>query len=104
MRKNVEIDEVVLKRIMEGKYMQGSLHYNKLTKRLEFTYYHRKRGSKDRLIATLEHGWLKESPKRVKFHLSVKKAIGTARIISAMEREQRTACNFLIDREIVDRV
>lgn len=104
MRKNVEIDEMVLKRIMEGKYMQGSLHYNQQTKRLVFTYYNRKKGSKDRLIATLEHGWLKESPRRVKYYISLKKSIGTARMIAAMERENRVASSHLMDREIVDRV
>lgn len=31
MRKYIEIDEEVLKSIMEGTYVQGSLHYNKHT-------------------------------------------------------------------------
>lgn len=104
MRKNIEIDEQVLKSIMEGKFVQGSLHYNGQVKRIEFTAYKRKRRSKDKLIAMMEHGWLKESPERIKYYISLKKSIGTARMIAAMEREQRTASSHLMDREIVDRV
>ena len=104
MRKYIEIDEQVLKSIMEGKYVQGSLHYNEQARRIEFIGYKRKKRIKDKVIAILEHGWLKESPKRVKYYISLKKSIGTARMIAAMEREQRTASSHLMDREIVDRV
>ena len=36
--------------------------------------------------------------------ISLKKSIGTARMIAAMERENRVASSHLMDREIVDRV
>ena len=104
MRKYIEINEEVLKSIMEGKFVQGSLHYNEQAKRIEFTGYKRKKRGKDLVIAVLEHGWLKESPKRVKYYISLKKSIGTARMIAAMERENREASSHLMDREIVDRV
>lgn len=41
---------------------------------------------------------------RVEFYSSLKKSIGTARMIAAMERENRVASSHLMDREIVDRV
>ena len=104
MRKYIEINEEVLKSIMEGKFVQGSLHYNEQAKRIEFTGYKRKKRGKDLVLAVLEHGWLKESPKRVKYYISLKKSIGTARMIAAMERENRVASSHLMDREIVDRV
>ena len=104
MRKYIEIDEEVLKSIMEGKFVQGSLHYNKQAKCIDFNHYKRKKRLKDKVIAILEHGWLKESPKRVKYYISLKKSIGTARMIAAMERENRVASSHLMDREIVDRV
>lgn len=104
MRKYIEIDEEVLKCIMEGKYVKGSLHYNEQAKRIDFNHYKRKKRMKDKLIAALEHGWLKESPKNFKYYISLKKSIGIARVIAAMEREQRTACSHLMDREIVERV
>ena len=104
MRKNIEINEEVLKSIMNGTYVQGSLHYNEQAKRIEFIGYKRKKRGKDLVIAVLEHDWLKESPKRVKYYISLKKSIGTARMIAAMERENRVASSHLMDREIVDRV
>ncbi len=106
MRKYIEIDEKVLECILEGKYVEGSMHQNAETGRIEFKAYnrHRRKHKPDKLIAVLEHGWLKESPKRVKYYISLKKSIGTARMISAMEREQRVASSHLMDREIVDRV
>ena len=104
MRKYIEINEEVLKSIMNGTYVQGSLHYNEQAKRIEFTGYKRNKRGKDLVIAVLEHGWLKESPKRVKYYISLKKSIGTARMIAAMERENRVASSHLMDREIVDRV
>ena len=104
MRKYIEIDEEVLKSIMEGKFVQGSLHYNEQAKRIDFNYYKRKERVKDKLIAAMEHGWLKESTENFKFFISLKKSIGIARVVAAIEREQRKACGHLMDREIVDRV
>jgi hypothetical protein len=104
MRKYIEINEEVLKSIMEGKFVQGSLHYNEQAKRIDFNHYKRKERVKDKLIAAMEHGWLKESTENFKFFISLKKSIGIARVVAAMEREQRTACSHLMDREIVDRV
>ena len=75
MRKYIEINEEVLKSIMNGTYVQGSLHYNKQAKRIDFNHYKRKKRLKDKVIAILEHGWLKESPKRVKYYISLKKSI-----------------------------
>jgi hypothetical protein len=104
MRKYIEINEEVLKSIMEGKFVQGSLHYNEQAKRIDFNHYKRKERVKDKLIAAMEHGWLKESTENFKFFISLKKSIGIARLVAAMEREQRTACSHLMDREIVERV
>ena len=71
MRKYVEIEEEVLKCIMEGKYVKGSLHYNEQAKRIDFNYYKRKERVKDKLIAAMEHGWLKESTENFKFFISL---------------------------------
>ncbi|MBR1411435.1 MAG: hypothetical protein IJ580_10105 [Prevotella sp.] len=106
IKKYIEIPEESLVGLSEGRFVEGSLHRDKDTGRIVFNAYRRtsKRRKKDILLAELEHGWLKESAKRVKFYCALKKSIGTARIIAAMEREQRAACGHLIDREIIDRV
>ena len=106
VRKYIEIPEEILVRLAEGKFVEGSLHRDTTTGRIVFNAYYRKphKHKKDILLASLEHGWLKESPKCIKFYCALKKSIGTARMICALEREQKIAASHLVDREIIDRV
>ena len=106
VKKYIEVPEEILVGLAEGKFIEGSLHRDKDTGRIVFNAYNRKTKTrkKDKLLASLEHGWLKESAKCIKFYCALKKIIGTARIISALEREQRVAASHLVDREIIDRV
>ena len=106
VKKYIEIPEEILVRLAEGKFVEGSLHRDTTTGRIVFNAYNRKSKNrkKDMLLASLEHGWLKESAKCIKFYCALKKSIGTARIIAALEREQRIAAGHLVDREIIDRV
>ena len=90
MRKFIEIPMEVLECLLSGKCVEGSLRYDAVTGKIMF--------------ASLEHGWLKESPKCIKYYCALKKSIGVPRIVTAMEREMRIATGHLVDREIVDRV
>ena len=98
--------EEILVGLAEGNFVKGSLHRDKNTGRIVFNAYYLKpcKRKKDKLLASLEHGWLKESPTCIKFYCALKKSIGTARILCALEREQKVASGHLVDREIVDRV
>ena len=93
MKKLIYIDEEVLVRLMEGKYVEGSLHRDKWTGVIIFNAWVRKKPKyqKDRVICQLENGWLKESPKRIKFYNSVKKELGALQVSEIMERELGTA-------------
>ena len=91
----------VMKRLAKGLTVEGSIYIDKETHVLTFKPYKRK---KDKLLASLEHGWLKESPTCIKFYCALKKSIGTARMLCALEREQKVAAGHLMDREIVERV
>ena len=109
VKKYIEVPEEIFERLDAGKYVEGSLHRDKKKHHIVFNAHKEDTRSShkrlpDKLLASLEHGWLKESPKCIKFYLALKKSIGTARIISAMEREQRVAASHLMDREIIDRV
>ena len=110
MRKFIEIPEEVLECLLAGKCVEGSLRYDAVIGKIVFRAYNRQSRQpgyvrpKDKLLASLEHGWLKESPKCIKFYCALKKSIGTARVIAALERENRVAVGHLVDREIVDRV
>lgn len=110
MRKFIEIPMEVLECLLSGKCVEGSLRYDAVTGKIMFKAYNRLSRQpgyvrpKDKLIASLEHGWLKESPKCIKYYCAVKKSIGIPRIITAMEREMKIAKDYLMEREIVDRV
>ena len=106
IKKYIEIPEEILAGLAEGNFVKGSLHRDKKTGRIVFNAYYLKpcKRKKDKLLASLEHGWLKESPTCIKFYCALKKSIGTARILCALEREQKVASGHLVDREIVDRV
>ena len=106
VKKYIEIPEEILVGLAEDKFVEGSLHRDKDTGRIVFNAYRRKpyKHREDKILAMLEHGWLKESPKRIKYFCSLKKSIGTARVIAALERESKAAVGHLMDREIVDMV
>lgn len=106
IKKYIEVPEEILVGLAEGKFVEGSLHRDKNTGRIVFNAYNRKpyKRKKDKLLVSLEHGWLKESPTCIKFYCALKKSIGTARMLCALEREQKVAAGHLADREIVDRV
>ena len=87
-----------------GKRVQGVLFIDQNTGRLTFKPYYSRghHGENDVLVKTLEHGWVKESPKRIKVYESMPKDIGTARMMSTLDREMKVAKEALIDRELIE--
>ena len=104
--KKIEIknEKEVLNSLKSGRIVEGRLALVKTDdggQQLEFVAYNRKnKRKKDKLIKELEHGWVKESAQRLKFFCSVKKGLGTARVIGVLERETNAAKDALIDREL----
>ena len=86
----------LLQVVMRGKRVEGVLYMDESGK-LTFKAYNRtsRQRPKDRTIVELENGWLKESPRRIKFYNSVKKEMTTERIEHVMMREMRTALDEL---------
>ena len=56
------------------------------------------------LVKALEHGWVKESPKRIKVYDSLPKKVGTVRMMSILDREMKEVKETLIDRELIELV
>lgn len=107
--KTVVISNEVLALLKKGRRVDGRLMLKEISKgkiQIVFMPYNRKypNHKNDRLIKRLEHGWVKESPTRIKVHDSIPKDLGTARIMGILDREIKDAKNALIDREIVERV
>jgi hypothetical protein len=98
----VEISEETWARLLTGKRVEGTMGYDTWTGRKTFRMFHRMSRLKphDRLIRRMEHGWVKESKERIKVYESVPKELGTARVISILERESSEAKSALIEREL----
>ena len=104
VKKYIEIPEEILVALAEGKYVEGSLHRDKDTCRIVFNVYNRKprKRLRDIIIRYLEHGWVKESTDRIKVYESVPKMLGTAKVMSVLDREAGEVRDALINREILD--
>ena len=96
----------LLKRLMDGKRVEGVLFMDENTGRLTFKAYNRQsreRGyvkPKDRLVKKLPWGWVKESLERVKVFGSFPKDVGKATVMGLLEEHTRNAKNALIGREL----
>ena len=109
MRIEVEVSQEVLAAIMNGKCVEGRLRKQLSSlgthQVIGFAPYNRKpRGSQDKVICLLENGWLKESPRRIKFYNSVKKELGRRMVDVVMHRELQQAMSVLEIEEILDNV
>ena len=105
MRKYIEIPMEAMERLVVGKCVEGALHRDQFTGQLSFKAYNRQsRRHRDRVIRQLEHGWLKESPTRIKFFNSVKKEMGFRLVNVAMTRELQSAMGTLEVEELLDNV
>ncbi len=92
----------LVKRLANGKRVEGVLYMDEVTGRLTFKAYNRQPQvrARDRLIRKLPWGWLKESTERVKVLGSFPKDVGTAKVMGLLEEHMRDAKNALIEREL----
>ena len=87
IKKYIQIEEEVLVRLVEGKYVEGSLHRDKWTGMITFNAYNRlpRKRQKDELLKKTPWGWLKASIERVKRYSSVPKDLSL---------EEKMACGI----------
>ena len=102
MRKYVDIPLEAMERLLEGKCVEGSLRRDEWTGKVTFRAYQRQpRQRHERVVCQLENGWLKESPKRIKFYTSVKKILGFRLVNVAMHRDLNDAMGKLEVEELL---
>ena len=105
MKKFIDLPLEVLRRLMDDKYVEGSLHKCKNTGKIVFRAYNRQNHkTADRIILQLEDGWLKESKTRYKFYNSTKKELGFRRVSLAMYRALKDAMEKLETEDLINRV
>ena len=102
MKKFIDLAAEVIENLKKDKYVEGSLHKDKKTGKIVFRAYVRQsRNRHERVICQLENGWLKESPKRIKFYTSVKKVLGFRLVSVAMHRDLNDAMGKLEVEELL---
>ncbi len=110
MKIQVEITSDVMTAVMDSKRVVGALRLQLASSgtHSEVTFdgfeISKKKRKKDGLIKALEHGWVKQSERRIKVFNSLPKKIGTKRLIAVLERETKVASEAIIDNEIINRV
>ena len=107
MRIEVEVSQEVLAAVMDGKCVEGRLRLQLSSmgthQEIGFSPYNRKpKGSLDKTIVELETGWLKESPKRIKFFSSVKKELDLMTIDHVMKSELKAAMRALLGDKLME--
>jgi hypothetical protein len=103
-KKYIEITEEALARLNSGKFVPGSLHRRGKNGPIVFNAHKPRIRLKDKLIRFLEHGWVKESPARIKVYESIPKKLSAATIANILDRDAKVAKEAIIDREIINRV
>ena len=104
MKKYIEISLEVLESLVDGKYVEGSLHRDKWTGKIIFNPYNRlrKKQWKDKLVKKLPWGWLKESATRHKRYTSVPIDLTLDEQLEIMDQENEQAKRALIESYIID--
>jgi len=105
-KKYIAIEEEVLVRLVEGKYVEGSLHRDKWTGVISFNAYNRqpRKCRKDELLKKTPWGWVKSSLTRHKRFSSVPRDISLAEQLAILDEENKLVKEALIDRELINRV
>ena len=106
MRKFIEISEEVYQRLMEGKYVDGSMHLEKPRKLIVFKNYKR---TKPRyypkvLLGRTDFGAVYMTKTRHRWSESMPSNLGAVRMARIMERDCKQAQEIIATAEIIDNV
>lgn len=98
----IKNEQEIMNALMTGRIVEGRLvlvRTNDGQMTIEFKAYNRKpkKRSKDRLVCYLEHGWVKESPERIKVFESLPKRLGGLKMAEALDREIDTVADLLLE-------
>ena len=107
MKKYIQIEEEVLVRLVEGKYVEGSLHRDKWTGQITFRAYNRQSRcgtQSEELLRKTPYGRVTKTLKRIKQYISIPIDMPFAMKQDTFDEENRLAKEALIDYEIISRV
>ncbi len=97
MKKYIEVSIETLQAITNGRRVEGSLGVDE-SGNIAFKPYNRNRlRKKDKVICYTEHGWVKESPERIKVYESLPKRLGAVGMAVALDREVDLVTDLLLE-------
>ena len=99
MKKYIEVSIETLQAITNGRRVEGSLGVDE-SGNIAFKPYNRNRlRKKDKVICYTEHGWVKESPERIKVYESLPKRLGGLKMAVALDREVDLVTDLLLENK-----
>ena len=106
MRKFIEISEEVCQLLMDGKYVEGSMHMEKPRKLIVFNNYKRTKPRKYpiEILGRTDFGKVYRTRKRTKWSENMPSDLGAVRMARIMERDCKQAQQIIATAEIVDNV
>jgi hypothetical protein len=106
MRKFIEISEEVYQRLMEGKYVDGSMHLEKPRKLIVFNNYKRTKPRKYpiEILGRTDFGKVYRTRKRTKWSENMPTNLGAVHMARIMERDCKQAQEIIATAEIIDNV
>ena len=106
MRKFIEISEEVYQRLMEGKYVDGSMHLEKPRKLIVFNNYKRTKPKKYpiEILGRTDFGKVYRTRKRTKWSENMPTNLGAVHMARIMERDCKQAQEIIATAKIIDNV
>ena len=106
MRKFIEISEEVCQLLMDGKYVEGSMHMEKPRKLIVFNNYKRTKPKHypKVLLGRTDFGKVYRTRKRTKWSENMPSNLGAAHISKIMANDCKQAQQIIATAEIIDRV
>ena len=106
MRKYIEISEEVYQCLVEGKYVEGSMHMDKPHKQIVFNNYKRTKPKHypKVLLGRTDFGKVYKTKTRHRWTESMPSNLGAVRMARIMERDCKQAQQIIATAEIIDRV
>ena len=106
MRKFIEISEEVYQCLVEGKYIEGSMHMEKPHNKIVFNHYKRKRLRKYpiEILGRTDFGKVYRTRKRTKWNENMPSDLGAAHISKIMANDCKQAREIIATAEIIDNV
>ena len=106
MRKYIEMTDEVVNRLKDGKYVEGSMHYDAEVGKIVFRAYQRQSRKRycEEILGHTDFGVVATTKTRYKWRETMPSKLSSAHLCNIMDRECQMAKGIIATHEIIDRV